>query len=56
MSVSLSLSSLKNEYGRDWTISDAVSGGWYAVRRVLLPDQGNERGLSNDATRRSRSG
>ncbi|GAA3215915.1 hypothetical protein [Nonomuraea helvata] len=45
--MSVSLSSLKNEYGREWTISDAVSGGWYAVRRVLLPDPNNERRLSN---------
>ncbi|MEV0233614.1 hypothetical protein [Nonomuraea sp. NPDC050786] len=45
--MSVSLSSLKNEYGREWAISDAVGGGWYAVRRVLLPDRCNEGGLSN---------
>ncbi|MGP3920162.1 hypothetical protein [Nonomuraea sp. 10N515B] len=45
--MSVSLDSLKNEYGRQWIISDAVAGGWYAVRRTLLSDQVKERGLSN---------
>ncbi|MFI7706292.1 hypothetical protein [Nonomuraea sp. NPDC049480] len=45
--MSVSLDSLKNEYGRQWIISDAVGGGWYAVRRALLSEQGKERGLSN---------
>ncbi|MGI5283033.1 hypothetical protein ACQEVF_06835 [Nonomuraea polychroma] len=43
----MSLDSLTNEYGRQWIISDAVGGGWYAVRRAFLSDQSRERGLSN---------
>jgi len=45
--MSVTLDRLTNEYGRQWIISDAVGGGWYAVRRALLPDKSRERGLSN---------
>ncbi|MCW2880794.1 MAG: hypothetical protein JWQ95_4894 [Sphaerisporangium sp.] len=38
---------LKARYGRHWLVSDAVGGGWYAVRRHGVSRDLLQRGLSN---------
>lgn len=43
----MSVAELVMLHGRTWSISEAVGGGWYAVRRVVLSSYGLEHGLSN---------
>lgn len=43
----MTLGELVKLYGRTWKFSEAVGGGWYAVRRADLSSYGLEHGLSN---------
>lgn len=43
----VTLAELKTRHGRTWVVSDAIGGGWYAVRRVAVSTHGRERGLSD---------
>ncbi|WP_433246247.1 hypothetical protein ACQPYK_44885 [Streptosporangium sp. CA-135522] len=43
----VTLAELRTRHGRTWTISDAVGGGWYAVRRVVVSAHGSAHGLSD---------
>ncbi|MDH2429243.1 hypothetical protein [Sphaerisporangium sp. TRM90804] len=43
----MTLAELTAKYGRRWQVSDAVGGGWYAVRRNGLSPGLIQRGLSN---------
>jgi hypothetical protein len=45
--MSVTLRSLRVEYGQTWIIDEGAGGGWYAVRRVDLSDYYRRRGLSN---------
>ncbi|WP_344932824.1 hypothetical protein [Sphaerisporangium flaviroseum] len=45
--MAVTLAELRAKYGRNWLVSDAVGGGWYAVRRHSLSREVLERGLSN---------
>ncbi|MBB4942356.1 hypothetical protein FHR32_006742 [Streptosporangium album] len=43
----MTLAELTALYGRTWTISASVGGGWYAVRRAAISTYGREHGLSD---------
>ncbi len=43
----VTIAELKARYSKEWLISDAVGGGWYAVRRHGLSRDVVQRGLSN---------
>jgi hypothetical protein len=45
--VQVTIAELKAQYGTHWLVSDAVGGGWYAVRRHGLAPDLLKRGLSN---------
>ncbi|GII77500.1 hypothetical protein Sru01_24820 [Sphaerisporangium rufum] len=42
-----SITHLRETYGKHWLVSDAVGGGWYAVRRHGVSRALLQRGLSN---------
>ncbi|MBB2909523.1 hypothetical protein FHS43_000769 [Streptosporangium becharense] len=43
----MTLAELTACHGRTWTISGAVGGGWYAVRRAALSVYARAHGLSD---------
>ncbi|GAA3410123.1 hypothetical protein GCM10018952_13380 [Streptosporangium vulgare] len=43
----MTLNELKAVYGRRWSISASLGGGWYAVRREDLSLKSLQRGLSH---------
>ncbi|MEV7968687.1 hypothetical protein AB0O34_22275 [Sphaerisporangium sp. NPDC088356] len=43
----MTITELNSAYGKHWLISEAMGGGWYAVRRHSLSTRALERGLSN---------
>lgn len=43
----VTLSELTKLYGRIWTISEGVGGGWYAMRRTGISAYGRDHGLSD---------
>ncbi|WP_248959786.1 hypothetical protein [Sphaerisporangium perillae] len=43
----VTIDELKAKYSRNWLVSDAVGGGWYAVRRHGVSRSLVQRGLSN---------
>ncbi|WP_424536706.1 hypothetical protein ACOZ38_43755 [Sphaerisporangium viridialbum] len=43
----VTLAELRVKYGRHWLVSDAVGGGWYAVRRHGISRELLQRGLCN---------
>ncbi|GGK80331.1 hypothetical protein Sme01_45340 [Sphaerisporangium melleum] len=45
--MAVTIHELKERYGKHWLVSDAVGGGWYAVRRHGVSRSLLQRGLSN---------
>ncbi|MFC4533777.1 hypothetical protein [Sphaerisporangium dianthi] len=45
--MAMTINELKDKYSSKWLVSDAVGGGWYAVRRHGVSRNLLRRGLSN---------
>ncbi|MET8158881.1 hypothetical protein ABZT47_21120 [Sphaerisporangium sp. NPDC005289] len=45
--MAVTINELKDRYSKHWLVSDAVGGGWYAVRRHGVSRGLLSRGLSN---------